>query len=183
MNQKINFNSLPSHVRISSIPMSTVSGFVCRRGHTPCDVSTRGDYRSGLSKLLQSSNFLKKKQPADLHLKWGKRLHFSQKTFLKSVPLWQSAFLALAANMICCYVGAPAKNKYTIWLVLWPVYCVVSAGTYPPICTGGYTLYTNQNTAPSCAFIYCRGPYDSEWSFLEIYLSRTQQMGRCKRIH
>ena len=35
---------------------------------------------------------------------------------------------------------ASAKNKYTIWLVLWPVYCVASTGTYPLICTGGCAL-------------------------------------------
>jgi len=57
-------------------------------------------------------------------------------------------------------VRASAKNKYTIWLVLWPVYCVASAGTYPQICTGGCALYTDQNTARSCAFVFCRDPYN-----------------------
>ena len=35
---------------------------------------------------------------------------------------------------------ASAKNKDTIWLVLWSVYCVASTSTYPLICTGGCAL-------------------------------------------
>ena len=53
---------------------------------------------------------------------------------------------------------ASAKNKYTIWLVLWSVCCVASTSTYPPICTGRCALHTDQNTAKSGAFIFFRDP-------------------------
>ena len=66
---------------------------------------------------------------------------------------------------------ASAKNKYTTLLVLWPVYCVASTGTYPQICTGGCALYTNQNTAQSCAFIFCRGPKVNTSRILALYSS------------
>jgi len=52
-------------------------------------------------------------------------------------------------------VRASAKNKSTILLALWPVYCVVSTGTYPQ---GGCALYTNQNTAHHGVSIFFRDP-------------------------
>jgi len=59
-------------------------------------------------------------------------------------------------------VGRLSYDKvydYTILLVFWPVYCVAPIGTYPPICTEGCALYTDQNPVQSCTIIFCRDPY------------------------
>ena len=39
-----------------------------------------------------------------------------------------------------CWLRASAKNKHTIRLVLWSVYCVASTSTYPQTCTSGCAL-------------------------------------------
>jgi hypothetical protein len=55
-------------------------------------------------------------------------------------------------------IRASERNISTILLVLWPVYCVAPASTYPQICTDECALYTNQITARSGGFIYFRDP-------------------------
>ncbi len=50
------------------------------------------------------------------------------------------AFVRALPNSTEPVLRASAKNKYTIWLVLWSVYCVASTSTYPQICIGGCAL-------------------------------------------